>query len=34
VQERAYAFGGHVRFESRPLHGATVMVEIPLERKA
>ena len=33
VQERAYAFGGHVRFESRPLHGATVMVEIPLERK-
>ena len=34
VQERAYAFGGQVRFESRPLHGATVMVEIPLERKA
>jgi two-component system sensor histidine kinase UhpB len=34
VQERAYAFGGHVRFESRPLHGATVIVEIPLARKA
>jgi two-component system sensor histidine kinase UhpB len=34
MQERAYAFGGHVRFESRPLHGATVTVEIPLARTA
>ncbi len=33
MQERAYAFGGHVRFESRPLHGATVIVEIPLAKK-
>jgi len=33
MQERVYAFGGQVRFESRPLHGATVIVEIPMGRK-
>jgi two-component system sensor histidine kinase UhpB len=34
MQERAYAFGGHVRFECRRHHGTTVTVEIPLDKIA
>ncbi|HYA27841.1 MAG TPA: PAS domain S-box protein [Acidobacteriota bacterium] len=34
MQERAYAFGGHVRFECRRHHGTTVTVEIPLKNQA
>jgi signal transduction histidine kinase len=33
MQERAYAFGGHVEFKSQPNRGTTVTVEIPLEKK-
>ena len=33
MQERAYAFGGHVQFDSQPNRGTTVTVEIPLEKK-
>jgi two-component system sensor histidine kinase UhpB len=33
MQERAYAFGGHVRFTSRGNQGTTVTVEIPLDNK-
>jgi PAS domain S-box-containing protein len=32
MQERAYAFGGQVRFASQPKQGTTVTVEIPLEK--
>jgi PAS domain S-box-containing protein len=34
MRERAYAFGGDVRFTRRRRHGTTVTVEMPLERSA
>ena len=34
MQERAYAFGGHVSFKSERNHGTTVTVEMPLNRQA
>jgi PAS domain S-box-containing protein len=34
MQERAYAFGGHVKIDSQPKRGTRVSVEIPLEKIA